>query len=281
MASKKTQQDQQQTTTTTSQGTGSSSSDADVLAQLEAAASGTTGPYALPENFKFPARQLKAGAQYQSNPQMIKYLVRTGIDANGWSYVGPRLVDADGNIVRDQYDATTEAYQELASMSQADRRDFLKTLHQRGLYDSGEPSSYGFSSSDISATGKAMLYANSVGRTLDSAVIQLAQDFPAVKSGGTSFRRAAADDLRSVVVQVFHQQLGRKPSKKDIDNFISAYRSAETGEMAGAAGSGAYDQAASAQTIAEKQVQKTYQPEQDAYGFVQMAQMFERMLRGA
>ena len=194
-----------------------------------------------------------------------------------YMYTGQALVNARGAIERKPYDPDSEAYVELAKMPFKDRQDFLEQLRIRGLYGNSKPSSTGLDGQDLSAMGTFQLYANSIGRTADAALIQLAGDIPSIDgAGGTrNFRYTPKADLRASFREVFRQQTGTTAPKEMVDQFVERYRAVEKREAAGG------EAAPTVQTVAERSIQADASSDQKAYSFAKMAMMFERLLRSA
>lgn len=193
------------------------------------------------------------------------------------NYTGQNLVNSKGQVVRTQYSATyDEAYRELAAMSPAERKGLLQALYKTGAYEGSKPSNTGFDNRDFSAVNRAMLWANTVGYTLDAAVPMMLADPTISKSmgGGTRIRTTAAQDLRAVFRQSAQQVLGRDLPDAEVDKFVRAYQGMEAREQTGGA------TAPAAQVAATEQVQEQYAEEADAMGMYRMAQAANQLFRG-
>jgi hypothetical protein len=250
--------------------------------------------YALPASTDIPAREVsnipftpqqRGSEAFKSQFTPVgegKTVATTPYFAGGqvfdrYMYSGQALVNGRGAIERKPYDPNTEAYPELVKMPFKDRQDFLEMLRQRGLYGNSKPSSTGLDKKDISAMGTFQLYANSIGRTADAALIQLASDVPSITGAGGAqrFRYTAKSDLRASFREVYRQQTGTTAPKELVDQFVDRYRALEKQEAAGG------EAAPTVQTVAERSVSANAGADEKAYGFAKMAMMFERLLRSA
>lgn len=133
-----------------------------------------------------------------------------------FGYVGQNLVNSQGVMARPQYDASGEAYSELARLNTTDRIGFLSTLATRGLYGkSGKPSATGFDSGDLSAMSEFLRFANSQGVTVDVAYNQFLAQIKPVQGVGKVVRPDAKQDLDSAVDTVFRQFMARDATPEE------------------------------------------------------------------
>jgi hypothetical protein len=133
-----------------------------------------------------------------------------------FGYVGQNLINSRGVMARPQYDASGEAYSELARLNTSDRLGFLSTLATRGLYGKkGKPSATGFDSSDISAMSEFLRFANSQGVTVDVAYNQFLAQIKPIQGTGKVVRPDAKQDLDSAVDSVFRQFMARDATPEE------------------------------------------------------------------
>lgn len=263
--------------------------------------SGATGQYGLDASFDYPARnvslpKIKVGNEPGYEKQFFGETSRTvydkGYTATGsedWvynaTYVGPLLVDATGQIAREQYDldiSSGDVWPTIASFTEGPVREaFLKTLYAKGLYSYGEPSKFGTSDADFNAVQQFLLVANTWGYTADVALNLLNQKYPNMNipnSSGSArpIQYTAAKDLEAVMRSTSQQILGRTVSDEDVKRFVDAYHASEA-----AAQRGSRENAPAMDVAAQSQIEQQYGAEASAVGFTNLASIMESLIRGA
>lgn len=187
-------------------------------------------------------------------------------------YNGPNLIGPSGKIERSPYGLdNSSVLGELMTLNDKERKIFLKYAYAIGLYDTKQgPSATGTQSRDVRAWRQLLLQSNAKGYTWDLTLNSLINDPQVGKyspgSGGSGGRRiGTSDELAMVFANATHQMLGRAPTNKEVGDYVRAYRS---GGM-------------SASATAETLVTESAGPEEDAYGYAQMAELLTRMLGGS
>lgn len=279
---------------------------------LVAAESGSSSSWGLPEGYRYPKRPYRGAASpelEQSSIPNVSYVgggasrgaaprrgASDGFGGRIWEqsgrrfmrgdepggggdgvYEGPNLVGADGRIVRSSYTLDNSSVVGEMFMGEMgnvkSRRAILNILYSMGMYSTQQgPSSTGTQSRDISAFRQLLLQSNAMGYTWDVALSKIMADPEFTQmtrgrygaGGGGGGRAGSDDELALVFANATHDMLGRAPTNKEIRQYISAYRS------------GGMSATATAQTL----VSETAGPEEDAYGYAQMAELMTRMLGG-
>lgn len=240
-----------------------------------------TNQWSLPTDFNYPARKVNAGAAAGE-------MASTGYDPSEWGtlgrgpggntgasvYRGRKLVDRNGNIVRDQY-SVHEAYGELARLGRADRIAFTNELYQRGAYDGRKPSATRLGSADIGAMENYLLTMNTFGVTADSGMPLFREQFPVGGvdgtagglGGGRGRRVTNAEDLKMVFKKTAADLLGHSLTKEDEAKFAQIYQQMEMGGNAPQAG-----------VAATSQIQKQAGAEVQAYKAGGLAEIMDQMI---
>lgn len=263
---------------------------------------GTTS-WGLPDNFVYPTRRYIGAATPELEQMSRGNIFRggdTGEDEDIWNlppvgrfgkvspgrfkerlgrgqggyeqYNGPNLIGPSGKIERSPYSLdNSSVLGELMSLGDRERKVFLRYAYALGLYSTKQgPSSTGTQSRDVSAWRQLLLVSNAKGYTWDMTLNlmvndpQIAQSSPG-SSGSGGRRIGTSDELAMVFANATHEMLGRAPTNKEVNDYIRAYRS---GGM-------------SASATAETLVTENAGPEEDAYGYAQMAELLTRMLGGS
>ena len=181
-------------------------------------------------------------------------------------YTGSRLVDANGSPVRAQYDDIAESLSELAKLPTAERMALQSEMARRGFYGrGGKPSQNGFDPKDKEAMSNLLQTANYWGYTWEAAWPIVMSNYASTQSGRAA--RPAAEIRKSLDQQAL-EALGRKFTDSEVQGLISQIRKREAG-----------GDATSLSTMAEQTVATANPDEQQAYRFVQVANLLNDMLR--
>ena len=199
---------------------------------------------------------------------------RGRVQTTSFGYVGQNLVDKNGVMTRGQYDASNEAYNELAKMNPTDRAGFLNSLAARGLYGTSKPSSTGFDTKDFSAMSEFLRFANSQGVTADVAYSQFLTQFKGTGTGAKRVRTTAKEDIRSVFRDSTRRLLGRDVSNDEIEKFVKSYEGKEITEGTGGV------KAPTIANAAEAQVQQQFGEEAMGVGMSSILDVLDQSIKG-
>lgn len=252
---------------------------------------GTGGRYRLPPTQTYPGRTVTSAmpgfegelenvtyprpdfeSMYGMTPREAAGL-RPGIDFLSTPlYSGQNLVNEEGVIERAPYNLSTseEVNGVLSELSDSDRRTLLNFLYAKGFYDTESgPTATGLSSRDQQAVAKLLFVANIQGVTWRLAMDYVANNplftNPNISASGAGGRRIPPEEeLRLVMTDATHRMLGRAPTPGEVARYIDIYKSGNL----------------SPTSAAEVAVERTAGPEEEAYGFAQMAQLLSRLLGG-
>jgi hypothetical protein len=244
---------------------------------------GVAGTAGTPREIMTPPAE-QFGAYRQAEPDAFQYVQdadgmgtrsRTGggspIQSGGMSkllYYGQNLVNERGQIERKPYDATKEAYSELAKLNPTDRAALQTELYQRRFYRSkSRPSTTGFNPADVDAMKELLLASNEYGYNWKTSLNFIRQEYPASGSGR---KGPSKMDTRKSLDEKAVEALGRKFTDAEIESLI---QQVQQKSVAGESGSLA--------TISENVVAGAATGEQQAYRFAQVADLFNQMLRTA
>jgi hypothetical protein len=244
---------------------------------------GVAGTAGTPREIMTPPAE-QFGAYRQAEPDAFQYVQdsggmgtrsRTGggspIQSGAMSkllYYGQNLVNERGQIERKPYDATKEAYSELAKLNPTDRAALQTELYQRRFYRSkSRPSTTGFNPADVDAMKELLLASNEYGYNWKTSLNFIRQEYPASGSGR---KGPSKMDTRKSLDEKAVEALGRKFTDAEIESLIQQVQqksvSGESGSLA---------------TISENVVAGAATGEQQAYRFAQVADLFNQMLRTA
>ncbi|MBM4199755.1 MAG: hypothetical protein FJ189_00510 [Gammaproteobacteria bacterium] len=183
------------------------------------------------------------------------YVSRSQIAKGNQIVYGAALLDDENYLVRGAYflDQDTAELQML-KFKPTDLATLAKQMQRTGFYTSGEPSGLiltgrGYSPTDVNAFINLMRYSNQQGLIVQSVAKQLHGLSP-VAGEGTKVKVTAEEDIRYYLEQAFFSRMGRKPTRKDIDDGIAAIQANER-KMA-AMGRSAPSVAVAAKVQAEK-----------------------------
>lgn len=234
-------------------------------------------PYAIPDTYTLPGRTVitegNVGRKFPNNPEYIARPVTTE-----FQYTGTRLVGISNKPERDQYQTADEAFPILAGMRDDSRVNLLKTLETYGFYgarSANSPSQVvgsGLGVEDQNAFRRLLIESNGRGRTYQGTLAALRFEAP-VKPTGPSVRYTPKQDVRENFKRVFLSDVGRRASEAEISKFEAAYRGMESA-------AGTTQSAPSISSAATESIGMNNKAEEQANGFLQVAQTFERLLRG-
>ena len=245
---------------------------------------GFAGTSAAPREIMVPPTE-QFGAYRQAEPNAFQYIQegtgavgmgvrsRTGGGAPAQSgamskllYYGQNLVNERGQIERKPYDAPKEAYAELAKLNPTDRAALQTELYQRNFYrGKTRPSSTGFNPADVEAMKDLLLTSNEYGYNWKTSLNFIRQEYP---TSGSGSRGPSKLDVRKSLDERAVEALGRKFTDEEVESLI-----AQVQQKSAAGESG------SLSTISENVVSGAALAEQQAYRFVQVANLFNEMLR--
>ena len=201
--------------------------------------------------------------------------VRETAGPTSFGYLGQNLVNSQGVMARPQYDASGEAYSELARLNTADRIGFLSTLATRGLYGkSGKPSATGFDSGDLSAMSEFLRFANSQGVTVDVAYNQFLAQIKPVQGVGKVVRPDAKQDLDSAVDTVFRQFMARDATPEEKAAFRQMAFKQKSAEAYGGA------KAPNIGVAAEAYASQQFGPEAQATSAASLFDILDKKVKG-
>ena len=191
-----------------------------------------------------------------------------------WIYTGQDLVDEEGVITRPAYNVETEPLMELTRMPATQRMAFLKMLEGRGLYGGSKISVTGTDGQDVGAMQQYLLAANIAGKTITNYQPQFLLEYKGGQGGsGQKIRYTPKQDVRANFKQVFLSDVGRGATEAEIAKFEAAYRGMESA-------AGTTQNAPSVAAAAVESIGMNNKAEEQANGFLQVAQTFERLMRG-
>jgi hypothetical protein len=147
-----------------------------------------------------------------------------------------------------------------------DRAELQNELYQRNFYrGKTKPSTTGFNPADIEAMKELLLTSNEYGYNWKTSLNFVRQEYPASGSGR---RGPSKMDTRKSLDEKAIEALGRKFTDAEVESLI---QQVQQKSIAGESGS--------LSTISENVVSNTALAEQQAYRFVQVANLFNEMLR--
>lgn len=243
---------------------------------------GVVGTAKGPREIMVPPTE-QFGAYQQAEPNAFQYVQESGMGTRSRTgggspiqsgpmskllYYGQNLVNETGQIERKPYDASREAYAELAKLNPTDRAALQTELYQRNFYSSKtRPSSTGFNPADVDAMKNLLLTSNEYGYNWKTSMNFIRQDYPG--SGGGS-RGPSKMDTRKSLDEKAVEALGRKFTDEEIESLITQVQQKSIAKESG-----------SLSTISENVVAGAATGEQQAYRFAQVADLFNQMLRTA
>ena len=175
-----------------------------------------------------PTRQVLANAQnmgYGATGAMSTARLTEG-GSQLLDYSGQKLVDKNGNIVRDPYSSSDVefVFRDLSAQSNAKLKDFLNVLHTHGYYGSSKPSSLalagnGYTDADNTAIGRFLEQANRKGLTYDAYLPMVAGSASTYdgSGGGSGGTFSSKEDISTYLMSAGFKYLGRPMTKEEID----------------------------------------------------------------
>jgi hypothetical protein len=245
---------------------------------------GTGSGSSLSPTTKLPRRVVKVVGDVKIDPNDIVDSVtvspqevtsaRIRQSSGGFGYVGQNLVDANGSLVRGQYDPETEAYDILVNLGDTNERlTKLQALKNRGLYGSSKVGVTGFDSQDLSVAKDLARFANSRGVTADVAFNMLLTEV-APQGTGRKIRTTAKEDIRQTFRTVARNTLGRELTPEQVERFVKAYEGMEVTEATGGA------KAPSIQNAAQASIETQYGAEASAVGMLSLFDLMDQKIKG-
>jgi hypothetical protein len=177
--------------------------------------------------------------------------VREQAGPTSFGYAGQNLVDERGVIVRGQYDASKEAYSELARLNINDRIALQQSFAARNLYPKNYRPTGAFESADLTAMTSFLRFANVAGVTAKVAVPLFQSQIKATGGMGKAVRPDAAQDLDFAVNRVFREFLVRDATPEELQAFRGLAYKRKVTEATG--GAKAPDVSTAAQAYASNQ----------------------------
>jgi len=222
-------------------------------------------PFINPKTDLNPLEQVRFPAQQGQLSAMQRF-----------EYKGSLLVDEKNRLARPQYDVRSEPLGLLRQITEpADRRTILSTLYQKGFYTSGKPSINGFSAADQNAMANLLEYANSMGRTYNVALLEVATlENERGLGGAASVRVTAKEDVREYANRDALELLGRTLSRQEFRSVLQQVYAQERG----AAGRG--EQQATLGTLTSQAVQRVAPREVQLNDAADAIDILREMLRG-
>jgi hypothetical protein len=189
--------------------------------------------------------------------------IKVSVSPTGSGVRGPVLLDQDGNIARFEYsEDTDEAQLQLTNLDPNVRKLIAQQMKRTGYYKSSDPSAAilrgeGFTSTDMAAMVDFMRSANLQNKTIQAFLADVLE-YPAVDGVGT-IKVTPKEDIVYYMRQASLAQLGRMPTKTEIDQAVRSIQNAE--RSASASGT----TAPSTQVLAVGQAQQAAPGERAAY----------------
>lgn len=205
-------------------------------------------PFARPRTFKgIRSYGLDDQSSYNDALALREFFVNYGaLEAMGGSDVATRaqiaqgrqivygaaLLDDEDYLVRGAYTLDQDTAElQMLKFRPTDLAIVAKQMQRTGFYATGDPSGLilsgrGYSAADINAFLNLLRYANQQGLIVQAVAKQLSGLSP-VAGEGTKVKVTAEEDIRYYLEQAFLARMGRKPTKKDIDDGIAAIQSNE------------------------------------------------------
>lgn len=196
-----------------------------------------------------------------------------------------KLMNANGELARDQYVPNKDAEVELAKMNDSDRLSLLNQLYRRGFFPGKQgPSITGRDYNSISAMEQFLAAANPTGYTWDVAKTSIfanyepIQGLPGTGGAAKQYSVSSNEEISSIADKVAESIIGRKLSESDINKIIARVQSAE--RNAALSTSTEVQQAPSAQITAEEAIQQQYGQESAMMRFGELGSSIDALLRG-
>lgn len=163
-----------------------------------------------------------------------------------------------------------EAWQELRKFTNSkDRLKFLNILRSRGYLSGSDVTIDGLGEADRVRMRDFLIFAD-VSQKSFSEAQTFVEGLKPVSLTGSTRMPTPKQDVDFAFKQVVMNQLGRAPKKSEIEKFRNAYASMEQGMNP-----------PSLSSAAQENIQASSPEEAQASRFAEIAQTFERMLKGA
>lgn len=194
-----------------------------------------------------------------------------------------RTRNADGTVTvsRRFYDLNNDAGALLYQMSESARKVLLASMHDKGLYGNGTPGN-GLEDKDKSAFTTVLEFANFAGMPWAEAWAEYYKRVP--NSVGVrkapAVRVTSGADLEVVFKRTASELLGRELTPEDNARFAKLYQGMEVQAGQRASAGGVYQDAPTAGTVAENQIQKQFGAEAQSFKAGGMAQIMDEMIKG-
>jgi hypothetical protein len=228
---------------------------------------------ANPKGVTMQAGNVTGGTNFIS-----KYVTSAQVASN-------KLIDKNGELSREQYNPSKDAEPELAQMSQPNRIELLNALYQRGFFPSKTgPSVTGRDNNSVYAMEQFLAAVNPTGYTWDVAKPIIFSEFQAIQGapgsggGGKKYSISSDDDIINIANRVAEQTIGRRLNSGEVSKIISKVQSRE--RAAGQSNANETQQAPSAQTIAQSQIEQEYGQEAAMMRFGQLGASLDALLKG-
>jgi hypothetical protein len=186
-------------------------------------------------------------------------------------------MDEEGYISRPLYELNTEGVEtELLNLSAEDRLVFAQQLKRTGYYGSADVSESilrksGFNETDMSAMLRFMRDSNVNQKTIRAMLPELMK-YTSVSGSGTTVKVTPKEDIAYYMKQASLTNLGRMPSKAEIDQAVKYIQNVER------AASGKGTTAPSTSVLAQAQAQQAAPGERAAYSVGQAISLAFRAL---
>jgi len=192
---------------------------------------------------------------------------------------GSVLRDEDNYIARPWYEITTDSVRnEIMSLSPQERLLIAQQLKRTGYYKGNDPSesimqNRGFNNTDIAAFADFMNDANANYKTI-RAYLPTIMSAPGYQASGTTVKVTPREDIAYYMQQASLAQLGRMPTKAEIDRAVKSIQQTER------SASGGGTTAPSTTVLATAQAQAAAPGERSSYAVGNAINLAFRILSG-
>lgn len=190
--------------------------------------------------------------------------------------------DATGKVVATKryYDLNNDPGVLLYNMKPDARKVLQESLKRKGLYGNATPGN-GLEPKDIAAFTPVLEYANMTGKPWAESWAEYYKNVPDSMSSkkAPSVRVTSADDLKVVFKKTASDLLGRELTDEDNARFARLYQGMEVQAGQRASVGGTYQDAPTAGTVAENQIQKQFGAQAQAYKAGNVASVMDQMIK--